>query len=135
MVFIKNTSRGKVRSRSTCWYNFLISTISEFLINCKQRKHRVGRVTKLVKRYNKVAVGEVRKYPLVLGLSWLKGHEIEILHKLGQNFNGRNHISIICEEELLHGKELYKVDNSEDPYILEKEPLSQSSESSKSFGD
>ncbi|GBB92629.1 hypothetical protein RclHR1_20350004 [Rhizophagus clarus] len=48
------------------------------------------------------------------------------------------HISIIYEEELPHSKELYKVDNSEDPYMLgiyEKKPLLQSFKSSESSGD
>ncbi|CAB4378319.1 unnamed protein product [Rhizophagus irregularis] len=182
MVFIKTVVDGKYVVAALVDTTSRFSTISEEFFDKLQRKHglrvwsRVGRVSKLVKRHNKDAVGEISdlclrfinkgnyltvdsvedtnfiivkssKYPLVLGQSWLKEHEVEISIKWDKiSMDGIN-ISIIYEEAL-HSKEIYKVDNSEDPYMLgiyEKETLSvgdcpraqssESSESSESSGD
>ncbi|PKY54517.1 hypothetical protein RhiirA4_473379 [Rhizophagus irregularis] len=133
MVFIKTVVDGKYVVAALVDTTSRFSTISEEFFDKLQRKHglrvwsRVGRVSKLVKRHNKDAVGEIRQ-------SWLKEHEVEISIKWDKiSMDGIN-ISIIYEEAL-HSKEIYKVDNSEDPYMLgiyEKETLSQSSESSES---
>ncbi|RGB38849.1 hypothetical protein C1646_755165 [Rhizophagus diaphanus] len=147
MVFIKTVVEGKYVVAALVDTTSRFSTISEEFFDKLQRKHtqrarnRVTHVSKLVKRHNKDAVGEISdlhlrfinkgnyeedinfiivkssKYPLVLGQTWLQEHEVEISIKWDKISMEGIHISFIYEEAL-HRRKIYKEDNTEDPYML-----------------
>ncbi|RGB32864.1 hypothetical protein C1646_762389 [Rhizophagus diaphanus] len=128
MVFIKTLVEEKYVVAALIDTTSRFSTISKELFDKLRTDHGIGRVTKIIKRYNKDAVGEINcldiqvlckekyrklnfieaidfiivkspKYPLVLGQSWLSVHDVNIdLHHYEISLYGM-HIPFLDEEE------------------------------------
>ncbi|CAB4378652.1 unnamed protein product [Rhizophagus irregularis] len=128
MVFIKTLVEEKYVVTALIETTSHFSTISKELFDKLRTDHGIGRVTKIIKRYNKDAVGEINcldiqvlckekyrklnfteaidfiivkspKYPLVLGQSWLSVHNVNIdLYHYEISLYGM-HILFLDEEE------------------------------------
>ncbi|CAB4444057.1 unnamed protein product [Rhizophagus irregularis] len=137
MVFIKALVEEKYVAAALIDTTSRFSTISKKLFDKLRTDHGIGRVTKIIKRFIKDAVGEINcldiqvlckekyrrlnfteaidfiivkspKYPLVLGQTWLTVHEVNIDLRRNEISLYGMRIPFLDEEEFIFYDDLFR---------------------------